>query len=69
MADVTLETSDPTVWAKCPKCTASYMGNITGNYFAKAYPRRRKDRTAAEVVAAQVCDNCSTPMQFMYEVK
>lgn len=64
-----LDLSDPTIFAKCPRCCASYLGKKVGDYYAKAYPRRREDRTAADVVAAQVCENCQTPMQFMYEVR
>ncbi len=69
MNDVTLSLYDPVIFAKCPKCTASYPGKNVGDYFAKAYPRRRLGRTAQEVVSAQRCDNCGTDMQFMYEVK
>lgn len=68
MIDVRLDLSDPTIWAKCPKCTSSYLGKKVGDYFAKAFPRRRKERTTAEVVAQQVCENCGGPLEFMYEV-
>jgi hypothetical protein len=69
MLDVTLLDSDPTIWAKCPKCCASYLGKHVGNYFAMAYPRRKAGRTVQEVLADKACENCSTPMQFLYEVK
>jgi len=68
MPDVTLEPSDPTIFAKCPKCCAHYTGKVVGTYFAKAYPRKKKGRSAEDVIANQVCENCGTPMQFMYEV-
>lgn len=62
MNEIVLEDSDPTVFAKCPKCCAHYNGKLQGNYFAKAYPRKKWAR-------GQVCENCGTEMQFMYEVK
>lgn len=68
MSDVRLELSDPSVWGKCPKCTSSYLGKKVGDYFAKAFPRRRKGRTAADVLAVQVCENCGGPLELMYEV-
>lgn len=71
--DIKLEPSDPTVWGKCPKCTASYPGRKVGDYFAKAFPRKKprdKDaRTPQEVLALQQCDNCGGPLDFMYEVR
>jgi hypothetical protein len=69
MNDISLELSDPTVWGKCPKCTASYPGKHVGDYFAKAYPRKKDTRTAEEVLALQKCDNCGGPLDFMYEVR
>lgn len=69
MNEIKLELSDPTIFAKCPRCCAHYLGKVVGDYYAKAYPRRREDRSAEEVAAAQVCENCQTPMQFMYEVR
>lgn len=68
MTDVRLDLYDPTVWAKCPKCTASHLGKRVGDYFAKAFPRVRRGRTAAEVVASKRCDNCDGPLELMYEV-
>lgn len=67
--DIKLELADPTIFAKCPKCTRSFLGNVVGNYYAKAFPRRRPDRTAQDVVAAQTCENCGTPLELLYEVK
>lgn len=68
MSDISLVPSDPTVWGKCTKCTASYPGKKVGDYFAKAYPRKKPGRTAEEVLALQQCDNCGGPLYFMYEV-
>lgn len=69
MTDIVLEPNDPTIWAKCPQCTKSYLGAKVGNYFAKAYPRKKAGRSAEDVISGQVCENCGTPMQFLYEVK
>ncbi len=71
MSEIVMTPSDPTVWAKCPKCTQSYLGNVVGKYFAKAYPKRsgKQVLTAEQVVEREKCENCGTDMQFMYEVK
>lgn len=73
MNEVVLDDSDPTVFAKCPKCCASYTGKVQGDYFAKAYPRRKWGRIIrcpdCNQAHAQVCENCHTDMQFIYEVK
>lgn len=69
MRNITLDPSDPTIWGKCPKCTASYPGKKVGDYYAKAFPRKREGRTAAEVLAGQTCENCGSVLEFMYEVK
>lgn len=65
---ITLLETDPTIFARCPKCTASYNGKHVGEYFAKAYPRKRRGRDTQDVLSDKVCDNCGTQMQFMYEV-
>lgn len=67
--EITLTPADPTVWAKCPNCTKTGRGTVTGKYFAKAYPRRFKQYTYEDVLRGEVCDNCGTDMQFLYEVK
>ena len=63
MTQVTLEFDDPTVFAKCGgKCCRSYPGKKVGDYFARAYTVRKWKR-------GPVCDNCSSPMVFLYEVE
>jgi hypothetical protein len=68
-SEITLSLADPVVWGKCPQCTKSGRGVHVGSYFAKAFPRRKLFRSAQDVLAGEVCENCSTPLEFMYEVK
>jgi len=60
---IKLEFDDPTIFAKCSgPCTRSYPGHRVGHYFAKAYTVRKWRK-------GPVCDNCGSPMVFLYEVE
>jgi hypothetical protein len=63
MTEIKLEFDDPTIFAKCSgACTRHYPGKQVGNYFAKAYTDRKWKRSPT-------CDNCKSPMQFLYEIR
>lgn len=60
---IKLDFDDPTVFAKCGgACTRHFPGKKVGTYFAKAYTVRKWKRHPK-------CDNCGSPMVFLYEVK
>jgi len=63
MAVVQLEFDDPTIFAICSGvCSQHRPGTKVGNYFGKAYtPRKWKQ--------GQKCDNCKSPMKFLYEIE
>jgi len=52
----------PTVFAKCPSCCRTGRGVVVGDYYSKAYTKRKWAQ-------GQVCENCSTPMKYLYEVR
>lgn len=58
---VTLGPEDPTVFAKCPKCSTSGLGSKVGPIFGKAYTARRWKREP-------VCENCNGPLVKLFEV-
>jgi hypothetical protein len=60
--DIRILPSDPTVWAKCPKCCKTGLGVHVGQYFSKAY-------TADKWARGQICENCETPMVELYRLK
>jgi ribosomal protein L34E len=60
--EITLSPQDPTVFAKCPKCTRRGNGVLQGRYYGTAYTRRKWDRKPQ-------CENCGTPMELLHEVK
>lgn len=62
MFKITLSDEDPTVFAKCPRCCRTGKGVITGDYYARAYPRKKWGK-------GKSCPNCETPLVVMYEVK
>jgi hypothetical protein len=62
MIDVRLNPSDPTVFAKCPKCGLGGRGRKFGFYFGKAY-------TVSQWRREPVCDNCETPMVAIYIIE
>ena len=61
-SDIRLSDSDRTVFAICPQCNKSGLGQKVPRYFSMAYSRK-------QWVRKPKCDNCDTPMQFKYEVK
>lgn len=61
MDKISLGTEDPTVFAKCPKCTKRGRGVKVGDYFSKAFTERRWKR-------GPVCDNCSTPLVAVFSI-
>jgi len=64
MAVVThLDFDDPTIFAICSgACSQHGPGSKVGNYFAKAYTRRKWSKKPK-------CDNCAAPMRRLYEVE
>jgi hypothetical protein len=62
MTELTLGPEDPTVFAKCNRCDPGKPGSKVGNYYGRAYPRRKWDRKPK-------CENCKTPMSLLFEVK
>jgi len=63
MIEIRLDYSDPTVFAACGgACNHHYPGKKVGMYFGKAYTERQWKRHP-------VCDNCGSPMRFLYEVR
>ena len=61
--DIVLTSDDPTVFAKCPKCTKSGRGIVVGNYYARAFSKKKWGR------GNKACPNCGTKLEVMYEVK
>lgn len=60
---VALSPFDPVVFAQCSgQCCVRIPGKEDSNYFAKAYTRR-------DWAAGPVCDNCSSPMTKLYEIR
>ncbi len=60
---VTLDYDDPTIFAICSgACARHENGKKVGNYFGKAYTVRKWKRSPK-------CDNCGSPMRFLYEVR
>ena len=59
--EITLTVDDPTIWAKCPNCCRAGTGVVVGNYYARAYSRRRWGK-------GKTCPNCETRLEIMYEV-
>lgn len=60
---IKLEFDDPTMFAVCSgPCNRSHPGKKVGDYFAKAYTVRKWKRNPK-------CDNCSSPMVLLYELK
>jgi hypothetical protein len=59
---ISLTDTDPTIFAKCPRCSVTGLGVVVGKNFQKAYTRKQWAR-------GQACDNCGFLMAFMYEVK
>jgi len=60
---IKLEYDDPTIFAKCSgACCQHRNGKKVGSYYAKAYTDRkwRKNPT---------CENCDSPMEFLYEIR
>jgi hypothetical protein len=63
MQDIKLLPSDPVVFAKCLHCTQTGRnGMLVPPYYSKAYSNEKWNR-------GPVCENCGTPMTFLYEVK
>lgn len=62
IAPIKLEFDDPTIFAKCGgACCQHQNGKKVGLYFGKAYTDRKWKRNP-------VCDNCGSPMVFLYEI-
>lgn len=62
MNEITLNDSDRTVFAVCPKCCKKGRGVVMGQYYSMAYTRRQWARNPQ-------CENCNTAMEYRYEVK
>lgn len=63
LAPIKLEFDDPTIFAKCGgACCQHRNGKKVGTYFAKAYTERKWKRNP-------VCDNCGSPMVFLYQIE
>lgn len=60
--EIRLSPEDPTIFAKCPRCSAMGRGTKAGSQFYRAYTIRRWVRKPK-------CENCNTPMVKLYEVK
>lgn len=60
--EVKLLDEDPTVFGKCLSCSRTGRGVITGNWFAKAYPKGKWAKNP-------VCDNCGGPLVELYRVE
>lgn len=60
--EIKLVDEDPTVWGKCLTCSRTGRGVITGNYFAKAYPKNKWAKSPT-------CDNCGGQLTLLYEVR
>lgn len=62
MADkVSLSPEDPTIFAKCPRCCKSGVGQKLGDIFLKAFTVRRWKRSP-------ICENCGTDLIILYEI-
>jgi hypothetical protein len=61
MNEITLNESDRTFFAKCPVCCKTGKGVPVGDYYCMAYTRRQWSRNPK-------CENCETPMRFLYEI-
>ncbi len=59
--EIKLLPGDPTVWGRCPHCCRTGIGVVVGDYYALAFPRHKWERGPR-------CENCETPLEFMYEV-
>ena len=63
MADkISLSPEDPTIFAKCQKCSRSGKGEKVGDIFLKAFTARRWKRSP-------VCENCGSELIILYEVE
>lgn len=60
---IILTADDPTIFAKCPTCTRTGVGVVTGNYYARAFSRKKWGK------GNKACPNCGTRLEVMYEVK
>lgn len=61
--NIELSADDPTIWAKCPRCTRYGVGVVTGDYYARAFSKKKWGK------GNKTCPNCETRLEFMYEVK
>jgi hypothetical protein len=59
---LTLNEDDPTIFAKCPRCTKRGNGRSVMSYYAASYSIRRWRRNPQ-------CENCETPMQEIYRIE
>ena len=58
-----LPIEDPSVFSKCSgKCCKRGPGQTQENYFGKAYTKRQWER-------GPLCENCSSPMELLFELK
>jgi hypothetical protein len=60
---IVLKDDDPTIFAKCPSCTRTGRGVVVGNYYARAFSRKKWGK------GNKACPNCQTRLVVMYEVK
>ena len=61
--DIVLTDDDPTIWGKCPNCTKTGTGVVTGNFYARAFSKKKWGK------GNKTCPNCETRLEIMYEVK
>lgn len=62
MNDITLNESDRTIFAVCPRCCRKGKGVIFGDVFCMAYTKRQWARKP-------VCPNCGSHMEVKHEVR
>lgn len=60
--NIRLGPEDPTIFAKCPRCSRRGIGEKVGRQFYRAYTFRRWQRKPK-------CENCRTPMVMLYAIK
>ncbi len=60
---IVLTDDDPTIFAKCPYCTRRGRGVVEGNYYARAFSKKKWGK------GNKTCPNCKTRLEVMYEVK
>lgn len=62
--DFKLTSADPTIYAKCPRCTRYGTGVVIGNYFASTFSRNdwKKKKN-------QSCPNCGTKLEIVREAR